>query len=58
MRYLPFILFGLVLLAGCKSQERIYEVWEVDEPPAMAGDSLVIEAPALPPQDREPPPEG
>jgi hypothetical protein len=48
MRYLPLILFCLLLLAACAPQERIYEVWEVDEPPAMVGDSLIIEAPALP----------
>lgn len=48
MRYLPVLLFSLVLLAACASQERIYDVWEIDEPPEMVGDSIVIEAPAPP----------
>lgn len=53
MRSLLLILFSLLLLAACAPQERIYEAWEVDEPPVMVGDSLVIEAPApLPPPER------
>lgn len=35
---------GLLLLAACSSSQRIYDVTEVDQPPDLLGDSLVVEA--------------
>jgi len=48
MRLLPIVLLLPLLLFACAPQDRIYDASEIDEPPTLVGDSLIIEAPALP----------
>lgn len=46
MRIFLTVLSVSFLLAACAPQERIYDITEIDEPPILVGDSLIIEAPA------------
>jgi hypothetical protein len=55
MRFL-FTAICMLLLVACAAGERIYDASEVDEPPALVGDSLIIVAP--PPEGEFPPPGG